>query len=484
MLKPAAVFSDHMVLQRERPVAVFGEADGPVTATLGEVRAEARPAQGRFKVTLPPIPAGGPFELTLACGGETVTFTDVMIGEVWLCGGQSNMEFILRNGLDGAAEAASASDGLLRFYTVSEEADIDPDMLLRERATRWKPLAPGTCGDVSAVAYYAGRRLREALDVPVGMLICCVGGTEISNWIPRDGLVALPEGRAALAEFDRQAEGVDDAAFARDNAAYQAKVDKWCRDADVLREKHVNLRADAIVAQIGDFPWPPPVGRGMMRRPGNLWRTMTARITPYGARGLFWYQGETDAWHPGPYPALMKAMIDQWRRGFENDALCVVAAQLPNFGADPQVENWPAIRAAQRAVCDGERGCALACLLDCGETGDIHPWDKREPGRRMANLALKHAYGRDIDAEAPRLVSAAREGGAVRLTFDGKLAEIAGDMRSLTVGGHPAAARVADGELLVEAPAPARIAYAQENDPAACLFGENGLPAFPFETEA
>ncbi len=484
MLRAAAVFSDHMVLQRERPVAVFGEADGPVTATLDVVRAEALPAAGRFRLTLPPMPAGGPYELTLTCGEETLTFSDVMIGEVWLCGGQSNMEFMLQNGKGGAAEAASAADDALRFYTVNEEADVDAAMLERERATAWKPLAPGTCGDVSAVAFYAGRRLREALGVPVGMLICCVGGTEISNWISADALSAFPEGRAALADFERAVAGVDEADFARENAAYQARVDAWCAGADALRAQDPDVRAEVIVAKVGDFPWPPPTGPGMMRRPGNLWRTMAARIAPYGARGLFWYQGETDSGNPGPYAARFRALIDDWRRGFENDALRVVAAQLPNYGADPAAENWPAIRAAQQQVCDSARNCALACLLDCGETGDIHPWDKREPGRRMANLALKHAYGRDIDADAPRLARADREGKAVRLTFTGKLAKLAGDSRSLTVNGAPARTRAQDGDLLIEAPAPARIAYAIENDPAACLFGENGLPAFPFEIEA
>ena len=483
MLKVAAVFSDHMVLQRERPVAVFGEADDLVTATLDVVRTEALPVLGRFKVMLPPMPAGGPYELTVSCGDETVTFRDVMVGEVWLCGGQSNMEFLLKDGKGGAAEAAEAEDDGLRFYTVSEEAEIDEAMLERERATAWKPLAPGTCGDVSAVAYYAGRHLRRALGVPVGMLICCVGGTEVSNWISADTLAALPEGRAALADFEKSLEGVDDEAFARDNARYYADVDKWVAGANALRAGNPDIRANDIVAKVGNFPWPPPTGPGMMRRPGNLWRTMTSRIIPYGARGLFWYQGETDSGHPEVYPALFSAMIDDWRRGFENDALRVVAAQLPGFGADPTMENWPAIRAAQRQVCDGKRGCALACLLDCGETDDIHPWDKREPGRRMANLALKYAYDRDIDAEAPRLAEARREGNAVRLVFDRKLGEIAGDGRSLTVNGEPARARTEGGDLLIEAPASARIAYAMENDPAACLFGLNGLPAFPFEIQ-
>ena len=483
MLRAAAVFSDHMVLQRERPVVVFGEADNPVTATLDVVRAEAVPFEGRFRLTLPPMPAGGPYALTLASGGETITFADVMIGEVWLCGGQSNMEFMLQNGKGGAAEAASADDALLRFYTVNQEADVDAAMLERERATAWKPLAPGTCGDVSAVAYYAGRRLREALGVAVGMLVCCVGGTEISNWISRDALGALPEGRLALAEFEKAVEGIGEEAFRRENDAYNARVARWCAGADALHRENPDVRAEAIVAAMGDFPWPPPTGPGMLRRPGNLWRTMAARVAPYGARGLFWYQGETDSGHPERYAALFSALIEDWRRGFENASLCVVAAQLPNFGADPAAEDWPGIRAAQRQVCDDARGCALACLLDCGETGDIHPWDKRRPGRRMADLALMHAYGLAIDAEAPRLDAARLTARGAELRFTEKLGPIRGDCRSLTANGEPARARVEGGALIVEAAAPVKIAYAMENDPAACLFGRGGLPAFPFEIE-
>lgn len=481
MLRAAAVFSDHMVLQRERPILIFGEADAPVTATLAGHEALAVPAGGRFRVALPAMPAGGPHVLALSCGGERAVFRDVMIGEVWLCGGQSNMEFVLRNGKGGAAEAAAADDGLLRFYTVNEEADVDAAMLRRERRTSWKLLSPGACGDVSAVAYYAGRRLRAALGVPVGMLVCCVGGTEIAHWISRETLATLPEGRAALDAFERAIAGVDDAEFRRENAAYAARVEAWCAAEAALRREKPDIRANALAAAIGDFPWPPPTGAGMMRRPGNLWRTMTRRITPYGAKGLLWYQGESDAYKAGDYEVLFAALIAEWRRGFENDNMFVVAAQLPNFGADPAQEDWPGIRQAQRRVCETDGNGALACLLDCGESDDIHPWDKRLPGLRMANLALKHVYGMDVPADAPVLMTVSPAEGGVRLRFTEPLAALRGDARSLTADGLPVAARVENGELFIKTAGAAKLAYAWENDPAACLFGESGLPAFPFK---
>ena len=481
MLQAAAIFTDHMVLQRERPVIVFGEADGTVTATLDVVRAEAQSVGGRFHLEFPPMPAGGPYTLELTCGAETIAFTDVMVGEVWLCGGQSNMEFRLHENIGGEAEAATAEDSLLRFYTVNQEAEVDDAMLARERETRWKALSPGTCGDVSAVAYYAGRRLREALGVPVGMLVCCVGGTEISNWISHSTLAALPEGRAALADFENSLEGVTEAMYAQTDADYRARVDRWVEAAEALRRETPDIRNADISAKVGDFPWPPPAGPHMLRRPGNLFRTMTGRVAPYGARGLLWYQGESDSGRARAYEALFTALIGDWRRAFENEGLFVVTAQLPNFASDPAMEDWAAIRDIQRRVSEKVNGCAVACLLDCGDSTDLHPFDKRQVGKRMADLALQHLHGLPLDAEAPRLVGADAKNGELVLRFDKPLAALRGDLRSLKVNGETAAARVANGALVIGAAAPAAVSYAWENDPAACLFSEDGLPAFPFE---
>lgn len=483
MLEVAAIFSDHMVLQRERPIAVFGTADGRVRVSLAGVEAEAEVASnGRFCAELPPLPAGGPFVLRVTCAAEERAFEDVMVGEVWLCGGQSNMEFRLRDERDGLAEVAAEEDALLRFYTVPEEARVDEAMLERERTTSWKPLAPGTCGDVSAIAYYAGRRLRAALGVPVGMLICCIGGTAAECWISCEALASFPEGRLSLREFEDAISGVSDERFERENAAYTARVDAWCAAADAVKAAHPGIRAAQMVKQTGDFPWPPPAGRWMLRRPGGPWETMVSRIAPYGARGLLWYQGETDSGHAAQYAARFGKLIDEWRRAFKDDALAVVAAQLPGYGADPALEDWPGIRRAQQAVCDDKRDCALVCLLDCGESDDIHPWNKRTPGNRMADAALKLAYGAGEGAEAPRLDTAEKTPDGLLLRFTQPLAPKAAQSRSLLADGEPARAEItSDGALLVCAKGVHTVAYAQENDPEPCLFGMNGLPAFPFE---
>ena len=481
MLRVAAVFSDHMVLQRERPVAVFGEADGPVRVELAGQAVEAVPEGGRFCAVLPPMPAGGPHVLRVSSGDETRTFEDVMLGEVWLCGGQSNMEFRLQDEADGPAQVAAGEDALLRFYTVNEEARVDDAMLARERQTAWKPLAKGTCGDVSAVAYYAGRRLRAALGVPVGMLICCIGGTESACWLSREALSRFPEGRVRLEAFDAETADVSDEQYERENDAYMARVEAWCRASDAMKAAHPGIRAVKIAGQIGDFPWPPPMGRWMMRRPGGPWETMVRRITPYGARGLFWYQGETDAGYADGYAARFRELIGEWRKAFDNDGLWVVAAQLPGFGADPAAEDWPAIRRAQLEVCDGDDRCALACLLDCGEKDDIHPWNKRAPGHRMADMALKAAYGVGPGAEFPRLEAVERTEEGLRLRFTAPVEARGEDFSALLADGAPVRPEATeDGGLFVPGNAQT-LSYARQNAPTPVLFGRDGLPAFPFE---
>lgn len=485
MLNVAAVFSDHMVLQRGLPVQVFGEADGPVRVALAGCESEAAPGpDGRFCAILPAMEAGGPWALTVTGGGEERTFHDVMVGEVVLCGGQSNMEFRLRDDANGPAEVAAGEDALLRFYTVNEEAVVDAAMLARERETAWKPLAPNTCGDVSAVAYYAGRRLRAALGVPVGMLICCIGGTEISSWISREALAGTPDGPEMLAAFDAAVAGVTDEQFAREEADYDARVKTWCDIADAMKAAKPGVPISEIVAKAGDFPWPPPMGPHMLRRPGGPWDTMVRRITPYGATGLLWYQGESDSGRAEHYDARLEALIAEWRRAFENPEIKVVVAQLPNYDSDPANEDWPAIRRAQQAVCDRVPGCALTCLIDCGDSKDLHPWRKATPGARMADALLWLAHGVGTGAQSPRLAKAEAAADGLLLTFTRPLASLKDGLSSLLADGSPARAVLTpDGALKVLAPGAKKLTYAWQNDPEPCLFDSDGLPVLPFEVE-
>ena len=488
MLRLAAVFGEHMVLQQGRPIAVFGEAGGPVEITLAQHSVTAACEGGRFLAHLPALPAGGPYTMTVRCGQESVTLGDVMVGEVWLCGGQSNMEFRLRDERH-FDEANAMRDSRVRFYEVPQAATVREAEVL-ERGRTWTLLAPGACAEVSAVAFYAAREMAARLDVAVGMVICCIGGTSASCWMSEKTLSGFAEGQAYLTEFEQHVAGKTDEQFAQESAAYQRSVDGWKAASAALKVENPDIPFAQITARIGDFPWPPPWGRTMLRRPAGPFETMLVRVAPYTLRGFLFYQGEQDSTldrAPG-YAKLLTALIAQWRALFEDEQLFFVAGQLPRFGAEPSVEDWPAIRAAQQRVTGSTPHAALACLLDCGERDNVHPTDKRTPGERLAVTVLCHAYGMDVQADAPRLAGAALEGGRLTLSLEhtgGGLRVPENVRASLAVEGAELMGIDAEGSHLVltlaENAGVIRVRYAQQNWVEAVMTGENGLPVLPFD---
>lgn len=490
MLHLANVFGAHMVLQQGKDIAIFGEADGEVTVALGGHSATAQASGGRFLAKLPPMRAGGPHTLTVRCGGETATIEDVMIGEVWLCGGQSNMEFRLRDE-QHFAEANALTDARIRFYE-QPQAATSAQAQAMEVGARWIPLEAGRCADVSAVALYAAREMAQRLDVAVGMIICCIGGTSASCWMSERTLTGFAEGRLYLEEFHRLTDGKSDAQFERESAEYQAAVDRYNADYEAEHRAHPERSRGEIEASLGGFPWPPPFGRTMLRRPAGPYETMLRRLAPYTMRGFLYYQGEQDAAvdRAKGYGALFAQLIAQWRALFDDEGLVCIAAQLPGYGADAAQEDWPTIRAAQRRVIDQTDNAALACLIDLGERDNIHPADKRTPGGRMGALALAHAYGLDVLADAPRVAGAALRGDTLTLTCreTGGAMTLRGDaLSALRVEGAALTdVRVCGEEIaltLAHADGRVRVAYAQENWPKAAFFGESGQPLFPFDIE-
>ena len=452
MLRLAAVFGEHMVLQAGKPIAVFGEADGPVEITIAQHSVTAACEDGWFLARLPALPASGPHTLTARCGQECVVLGDVMIGEVWLCGGQSNMEFRLRDERH-FSEANAMQDSRVRFYEVPQAA-TDSEAEALERGRAWTPLLPGACADVSAVSFYAAREMAQRLNVAVGMIICCIGGTSASCWMSREALAAFPEGQAYLTEFDQHVAGKTDGQFEQESAAYQKEVDAWNAAVAAMKVENPDIPFADITARAGAFPWPPPWGRTMLRWPAGPFETMLKRVAPVALRGFLFYQGEQDstpARAPG-YAALLTAMIAQWRALFEDETLFFAAAQLPRFGAEPDDEDWPAIRAAQQAV------------------------------------ALAHVYDEPVQADAPRLARAGLAGEKLTLRFvctGGGLDVPEGGLPSLRVEGAALKRLCGCDDALVltleDAGPTVRVRYAQENWPEAVLMGENGLPVFPFD---
>lgn len=491
-LTAAAVFSSDMVLQRERPVPVWGSAapGAPVTARLQPGQATAATTagpDGRWQLRLPAQSAGGPFTLILESQGETLSFSQVFFGEVWLAGGQSNMELPLSGSRDGEAVLAACRDKRLHFY---ETPKVTTPEAAEKATSRWQVVAPETAANLSAVAYYAARELAHALDLHIGILECFWGGTYAHCWMPRDLLAAFPEGQQRIAWYDAQAGDKTDAQFDAECAAYQAEVDGWNARIAARRAAEPDVSWEVLNRDCGLYPWPPPAGRTGYQRPGNLYESMLRRICPYAVRGIWYYQGEQNEEWPRDYEAELTQLVRRWRADWQDPSLPLLLVQLPMFGTGAGPESWPLLRAAQAAVADREPNTGLVVLADLGEEDNIHPVDKAPVGQRLALLALETVYGLPVQGQSPRLATASQKGDAALLRFahtGGGLVLGEGPTGFALAGqdGVFAPARaLAQGDTVTlrseAVPCPVQVRYAWYNFGPAPLHGGTGLAAVPF----
>ncbi len=454
-LRVAAVFSDHMVLQRETPVAVFGAApaggrvvvdlmdDQGVTVAQTMAVAQAygeHETEAPWLAILPALPASGPYTLRVSHETNRLEFADVMIGEVWLAGGQSNMELELHTSEHGDEAIATADDPLLRFYNTPKAGRIDESA---EAASGWQTaIAPQVAG-MSAVAYHFGARLRAQLgpDVAVGIIDCYIGGTSITSWMSRATLIGSDAGRPYVERYESAIAGKTEEQMRAEADEWQMVFDRWNNSVAAMKEANPGITQPQIDAEIGPCPWPPPVTPFSERRVSAPYEAMVRRVAPYTLRGFLWYQGEEDEEQCESYRELLGLLIEEWRTlwnlagyaepavGYQADAgadaLPFIVVQLPQWidgqvaarGEDPR--HWPVIRAAQLNASETLNDVLLVCTMDCGEFDNIHPLDKTTVGTRIADMALRGVYGRaDIEAASPRVVGVApAAAGALDVTF-------------------------------------------------------------------
>ena len=453
-LRVAAVFSDHMVLQRETPIAVFGTAPAGERVvidltdaqgvTVAQTMATAQTGgehetEAPWLAILPSLPASGPYTMRVSHETDRLDFTDVMIGEVWLAGGQSNMELELHTSEHGAEAITAASDPLLRFYNTPKAGRIDE---AAESASGWKPAVAPQVAGMSAVAYHFGARLRAQFgaDVAVGIIDCYIGGTSITSWMSRATLVGSDAGRPYVERYEAAITGKTEEQMRAEADEWQTVFDRWNNSAAAMKEAHPDITQPQIDAEIGPCPWPPPVTPFSERRVSAPYEAMVRRVAPYTLRGFLWYQGEEDEAQCESYRELLGLLIEEWRTlwnlagyaepavGYQADAgaaaLPFIVVQLPQWidgqvaarGEDPR--HWPVIRAAQLDASETLDDVLLVCTMDCGEFDNIHPLDKTTVGTRIADMALRGVYGRaDVEAESPRVVGVAPAPGALDVTF-------------------------------------------------------------------
>jgi len=519
-VKVPSIFGEHMILQQDAPLPVWGvaEAGEKVTVTVGaDTAAATADANGKWRVTLSPL-AGTSTPLTLSVAGKnTLTFKDVLVGEVWFASGQSNMGFSLKGTKDAATDIPRANDPQLRFFHVSGTPGLEPSDQLS--VGKWVLTTPADAPGFSAAAYYFGKELRAKLNRPVAIVQSAVGGTVAEAWTPLDALKKDPALKNYTDAYDKA-----QAAFPQLNADYPARFAAWHKDrvqwntevgvtynplltawqAEVAKAKEAG-RTPPPMPQPSRQPPPPPLQPwGGNNTPTVLYNGEVAPVIPYAIRGVIWYQGESNAPAWAEYHAVLSAMITGWRDHWGQGNFPFLIVQLPRYLGG---QNWPEMREAQAQTL-ALPNTALATVFDVGDPNSLHPIDKTDVGERLALVARHAAYGeKDLVWTGPIYDSMKVEGNTVRLSFTqtGSGLVIGSSPwvppHSLPIPTtsllgfaladdqkhwFPADAKIDGVTVVVSSPRvaqPAAVRYGWQNSPECNLYNKEGLPASPFRTD-
>jgi len=497
-LQVAEIFTDSMVLQRDARIPLWGRAEHDAEITVSfcgqTVRTKAR--GGEWSLYLEPVGAGGPYEMRISSGREEILLKDILVGDVYLAGGQSNMEYVLANDQNGAREIEEATYPNIRFYNVPripyEGAELEePKQYSKDAA--WQCCSPKTAGSCSAVAYYFAKDIYSSVGVPVGIINCSWGGTSASCWMSRESLED-PAVRVYLDEYEAYISRQSSEQYEKERSQYAEALREYARKVSAVpynpEKKEEYMKAVNSIP----YPWPPPLGPKSFLRPAGLYYTMLRKIAPFSVKAVIWYQGESDTNKPALYRTLFGRMIDNWRGDFKNPQLPFLFVQLPSYGGgNPDGEDWAYLREQQVLVSKQVPHTAMAVCIDCGEKDNIHPINKEPVGKRLALLARRRIYGQDVEDSGPVLREMKIEGNKAVLTFDhasglvlkgdgSKGFQICGEVQRFV----DAKAEIQGDAVVVYAEGvenPKAVRYGWSNHVETFLYNGAGLPASPFRTD-
>ncbi len=474
-----AVLSSHMVIQRDLPVHVWGLAAPGSSVTVafrGETRSTLAGDLGRWSVFLPPGAAGGPFQMTItgaapgATSPQPITLDDILVGDVWVASGQSNMEFTMRQAATADQDLPHATNPRIRLLIVKKKA-ADYPLDDADLDAGWAASTPESARNFSAVAWYFARDIEQREHVPVGVIDSTWGGTVVEAWTR---MAALGEDAALnplFASWGRMTERESD---------------------EVIREREEQRQRDEAKAQgkpEPQFGWHPQLRSW---GPGMLWNGMIAPLTPLPIRGAIWYQGESNSrLERAPlYSRIFRDMIEDWRRQWGVGDFPFLFVQISNFKSSP-AEDWALLREQQQQTL-ALRNTAMAVTIDIGNPDNVHPTDKIDVGLRLARAARALTYGEPVEYSGPVFRQATPEGPALRLWFDHAqgLKAQGGELTGFEVAGsdgkfYSASAKIEGTTIVVSSPTvsePVQARYGWANSPMCNLFNGEGLPASPFRT--
>ena len=478
-VKLASPFQSHMVLQRETPVSVWGKADPGEQVTVefaDQKKAVIAGPDGRWRVELAPMKSSAVARIMTVNGSRTarrLVLEDVLVGEVWLCSGQSNMDFTVAKTAkhyfagvtNEAEEVAAANYPNIRMFTGEWTRAYEPQPSV---GGTWKPCTPENVREFSAVGYFFARDLQRELKVPVGIVTLTYGASTAQAWIRREAIAANPRLKPVLEAFDEQVKNYV--------PPTEAELKAWQEAAD---------KAKAAQRRAPRRPRPDPVQD--QHNPTVMFNGMIAPFVGFAIRGVLWYQGESITAPRDLFPLWNETLIKDWRALWGRELpfyFCQLAA-LENSSNSPQVREW-------QAEALKLPNTSMAVAIDIGDRKNVHPRDKAPLGNRLARIALARDYGRQVEYSGPQCESVASAGGALRLKFShtaGGLVAKGGPLKTFEVAGADGkfvrAEAVIEGDAVAvrsaEVAAPAAARYAWAGYPDGCNFYNGaGLPAAPF----
>jgi len=474
-----AIISDHMVVQAGVPVKVWGWADDKETVevSIGGKSASAV-SDGTWNVELPALKAGAIHELTVKGAANSITVQDVLVGEVWIGSGQSNMQWSVKLSSNPDAEIAAAQYPGIRLFDVPRTVATAPQDDVK---ATWKVCTPENIAEFSAVLYFFGRELHTTLNTPVGLIHTSWGGTPAESWASRPALEADPDLKRIVDAWDKKL-----ADYPAAKAAHDVAVAQWEKDAADAKAKGQPEPKKPSAPQGPDSSW----------LASGLYNAMIHPLIHFPVQGSVWYQGESNAGRAYQYRKLFPAMIQDWRRAWGQDKFSFYFVQLANFletKPEPGDSTWAELREAQNMTLSlPDTGQAV--IIDIGEAKDIHPKNKQDVGKRLALNALAKDYGKRVQFSGPTYKSMSVKGNVVTLKLDhakGLVAKGGEKLTGFAIAGADkkfvwADATIKGKKIVVSSPnvaEPVAVRYAWADNPVCNLYNAAGLPASPFRTD-
>jgi sialate O-acetylesterase len=479
-VKLPKLISDHMVLQQDMPVRIWGHASAgeAVNVEFNSQQLSTKAGEdGKWEIRLSPMKAGGPFSMTIA-GENTLTIQDILVGEVWLGSGEVNMEFPLEKDDKAQTEIAHADYPKIRFFEVGQFISDQP---LEDVDGRWVSCSPAAARKVSAIGYYFSREIYKTRQVPVGFINASMGNrTQVRAFVSHAALEKDPKLKGVLTRWQ---DSIQD--YPAKKAQFDKRLAEWKQAHPFNKGK----------GQKGQRPPQAPPGPGSPNTPCGVYNAMISPLTPYAIRGVAWYQGEGNVGigQTLQYRRLLETVIEDWRKAWGEGSFPFLLVQLPIYTPDNEA-GWLEVRESQLKALE-VTNTALAVTLDLGDPDEVMPKNKEEFGHRLALAARATVYGEKLAYSGPVFRGGTPEGNRFRIKFDhiggGLKARGGGKLTGFTIAGAdrrfvPAETKINGDAVLVSSPEvkqPQAVRYAWAANPVCNLINKEDLPAAPFRTD-